>query len=293
MFFHKLLDLLSDKRFPWLFWHQTDRLFSKRETRDTKSILMALTFDVEQDGGSGGKKSYEKAKTFLGTIKKVLNKKPATFFVQGDLVEELSQKLVSLKDRHELGLHGFTHNQLWGKDTWFLKDKSMGRKEKRESLKQALLNFSKAGLSRPCSFRAPNMIIDKESMGILNKYGFKIDSSFSSFRSFSSPFIEEEILEIPVSSLPKPKIRFLNLVPTLDFQVLNMGTLRRLPNNIWQKNIRQMLSFSKNGHLVFLGHSWDFDKQGFQNLIDFLEKNWQIRYLTMQKLAQELSKESL
>jgi len=293
MLFLKLLDLLSDKRFPWMFWHQTGRSFSKKGTKDTKSILVVLTFDVEQDGGSGSKKSYEKARTFLDTIKKVLNKKPATFFIQGDSVKELSQRLTLLKDKHELGLHGFSHNRLWGKDTWFLKDRSLGRKDKRESLKQALLNFSKADLSRPYSFRAPNMMIDKESMGILNKYGFKVDSSFSSFRNFSQPHLDSGLWEIPVSCLKVPRLRLQTIVPTLDFQVLNMANLRRLPNNIWQKNIRQMLSFSKNGHLVFLGHSWDFDEQSFQSLIDFLEKNWQIRYLTMQELAKELSKENL
>ena len=293
MLFLKLLDLLSDKRFPWLFWKQAGRLFDKRKTKNTKSILVALTFDVEQDGGSGGKKSYEKARIFLDTIKKVLNKKPATFFIQGDLIKEFSQKLVPLKDKHELGLHGYFHQRLWGSPVWFLKDKSLGRKEKRESLKQALLNFSKAGLPRPCSFRAPNMVINKESLKILREFDFSVDSSFSSFRDFSPPFIKKGILEIPVSSLPEPKIRFLNLVPTLDFQVLNMENLRRLSWEVWQENIRQMVNFSKNGYLVFLSHSWDFDKQVFQDLIDFLEKNWSVRYLTMQELVKELSKKIL
>ena len=289
MLFRRFLDLLVDQRFPWLFYKQ---LFIKNKLNNeaSKKIRVAITFDVEQDNNSEAKKSLTKAKSFLEIISEILKAKPATFFIQGDLVAELGKELAFLQKKHELGLHGFSHNRLWGKPVWFLKDKPLNKKEKEIFIKKSLENFSRARLSKPQSFRAPNMVIDGETIKILNKYGFKVDSSFSSFRNFSLPFIKEGVLEIPVSNLFQPRIRFIKLVPVLDFQVLNIENLKRSIKKNWQENIWQMVKFSQHNFLVFLAHSWDFNKQVFQNFIDFLEDNWQVRYLTIQELAGELLK---
>lgn len=289
MFFSKVLDFLLDQRFPWMFW----RLFQRKigqpfEKKGFNKIYVCLTFDVEQDNGSAGEGSLNKTASFLNQISRILKNKKATFFIQGNLISTFSKQLKLLNKDHELGLHGFTHQGLWGEPVWFLKEKSLVKKAKDKALELSLKSFSKNNLAKPRSFRAPNMIINRESLKLLKDYKFLVDSSFSSFRKFSQTYKIGKIWEIPVSSLSRPLLRLKWGIPNLDFQVLNIANLKRLKTSTWQKNIDLMLTSSSLPHLVFLGHSWDFDKKVFADFIKYLEDTWKVEYVTMEELTKRM-----
>lgn len=288
MFFLRWLDFLKDPRFPWMWWKQVNLFFSKKKMIQRKKIFVALTFDIESDGGSGGKKGVKKIKAFFNKLGQSLGDKPATFFIQGEILPLVKTEIKKwVGGKHEIGLHGYCHHRLWGNPVWFLKNRQLSLQEKKRELKKSLSLFEKLGLPKPISFRAPNMIIDQQSLDLLSEYDFRIDSSSPVFRQPGEVKKSNILWQIPVSNLNRPKFRILPF-PSLDFQVLNMETLKRLAQKKWQENIRNMLAQARYPLLVFLAHSWDFHSNKFNEFIDFLERNFQIKYLTMRDLGKSL-----
>ncbi|MDD5023393.1 MAG: polysaccharide deacetylase family protein, partial [Candidatus ainarchaeum sp.] len=202
----KQVDLILDRRNP-LFILQN--YLEKKEvqnriikTQIPQYVEIAITFDVEHDYGlQGGSDST--ISPFLSEIQKTLGKKiPSTFFVQGNLIEKYCKTLIELENAgHEIGLHGWGHEQ-WG-NAWFLK--GTATTEVKQLLEKSIRKFEKCGLRKPVSFRAPYMVLSKENVMVLEKYGFTIDSSAQSFRG-EEPLIKKmrNVYEIPVSADPIP-----------------------------------------------------------------------------------------
>jgi peptidoglycan/xylan/chitin deacetylase (PgdA/CDA1 family) len=278
----RLGDLIGDGRFPW---NRATLPKLPQSKTESSRLFVALTLDVEQGGGSGGKGGVSKIKPFLNQVAKILRNRPATFFIQGSLVERLGNDLKPFFKNHELGVHGWTHDRLWGDPVWFLKEKPLEKGEKEQHLSLSFDSFAKAGLPKPKSFRATNLVVNQGTLQLLPKYGFTVDSSWESFRDFRQPFKVNGLWEIPVSSLPRPRPR---LGVFRDYQVFNMANVERLPARIWQENLRQIILVQQVPHVVFMAHSWDFAPGKFQEILDFLNKSWHVEYLTMQELAKKL-----
>lgn len=90
-----------------------------------------------------------------------------TIFIQGSLVEENADRILSLQNAgFEIGLHGYNH-ELWGRAQWYLSDRPMSVAEKESLVRMALDAFRKVGLRRPGAFRAPNLVIDGPTLEYL------------------------------------------------------------------------------------------------------------------------------
>ena len=259
----KAIDLVTDRRNPvFLLPNYLRKKELKRELAKVKipsgtKVDVAITFDIEYDYGSAGKKEAKCVGPFLEKIGKTLgSKSPATFFVQGNLIGSHHKQLFALQKKgHEIGLHGWAHEP-WG-TAWFIRERTPSLKEREELLKKSLLEFEKYGLERPVSFRAPNMVISKDSFPLLEKYGFRIDSSAPSYTGIP-PLITRigNIIEMPVSANPVPA--FSRKLST-SYAVLNMFNLTR--RNFSLDNIvRFQLLEKQNPFLIFLAHSWEFSR---------------------------------
>ncbi len=286
--FTRVLDCITDTRFPWWFCQWKENAACPLDQSITRKIKVALTFDVEQDSGSLGDGRVEKMLRFLKTISQTLGSKKATLFIQSNLIEEYPEYFKQLNNNYEFGLHCWHHDELWGDAVWFVKDRPLAKKEKIQVLEKSIKIFQKHKLKTPRSFRSPNMVINQESLDVLQEYEFTVDSSFSSFKSWSLPYKTKHITEIPVSSLPVPKVSFRFGLPYADYEVVNMGNLARLRQEVWQQNIRKVIQFQTTPLLVFLAHSWDFDQRLFQQMIHYLESQWDVCYVTMQEMAKDI-----
>ena len=282
------LDLVKDSRFLWNLWQQSLKQIPQNKLNTKAVISTAITFDIEQDFGSKGSFKFDRAENFFKFIKPVLGKRPATFFIQANTVPKLIKQLSELAKYHELGLHSFDHHGLWGNSVWFSHDDALDYNQKKRDISKCLAIFEKHSFPKPRSFRAPNMVIDRESLQILADNKINFDSSFSSFRNWSLPFLQSDIVEIPVSSLAKPKLVSKHGLPYLDFQVFNIANLSRLNFRDWQSYLSDLLSPHHPPYLVFLAHSWDFKAKLFSDLLTLLEATWNIEYVTISQLGHKL-----
>ena len=258
----KAIDLITDRRNPLFFLpnylrkNGLGRELAKVKIPPGTRVDVAITFDVEYDYGSAGKKDATCVGPFLSKIEKTLdeNKIPATFFVQGNLIDPYHGQLLALQKKgHEIGLHGWAHEP-WG-DAWFIKERIPPLKEREEMLKKSLLEFEKYGLERPVSFRAPNMVISRDSFPLLERYGFRIDSSAPSFKGIS-PIITKigKITEIPVSADPVPAF---SSKLAASHRVFNMFNVFKGAFNA-ENVVKFQLLKKHKPFLVFLAHPWEF-----------------------------------
>lgn len=257
----KAIDLVADRRNPLFLlpnYIKKKGLASElaRVKIPPRTIVdVAITFDVEYDLGSAGKKESKCVGPFLKKIGKILgNKIPATFFVQGNVMGPHHRQLLALQKKgHEIGLHGWAHEP-WG-EAWFIKDRAPSLKEREELLKKSLSEFEKYGLERPVSFRAPNMVISKDSLSLLEKCGFRIDSSAPSFKGVP-PVITRirKIMEIPVSADPVPAFSSKLASSHSVFNMFNVSKGAFHAENV----VKFQLLKKQKPFLVFLAHPWEF-----------------------------------
>lgn len=122
------------------------------------------------------------ATTHILDFLKKYNQK-ATFFIIGELYEWYPDVIEDIERRgHEIGYHTHTHKLLYNKDI----------------LEEELIKSSDF-LNRfnPTGFRAPQILITRDSMACLKKYGFRYSSStYSRYKITNYDGIDE----IPVSS---------------------------------------------------------------------------------------------
>ena len=120
-FFYKIINLLLDPRMPYFLpWHFLKKLKSGPKIKADQGkppIYFALTVDVEQDYGSLGPKKTASLPPFFDKFSQLLktHNLPATFFVQGDLVDPAQSdqinrmilKCLSQGDLNKLGENGY------------------------------------------------------------------------------------------------------------------------------------------------------------------------------------------
>lgn len=214
-----------------------------------KKIL--FTVDVEPDLHTGnylgiteGIKKFERICDENG-VKPIL-------FVTCDCIKKYPKIFKKLnKKGWEISLHSYSHKRF----------DEMPFAEKEEDIKNSLKCFRKYLDIIPKGFRAPQHSIDNETLDLLEKYGFKYDSSYAPlnllqlafflkkfklwFKQFFSPLnlyqIRSNLLEIPTSSL---------IIPFVSF------SLRLMPRIIIKPYVKLTKLFYKQP--VFYAHSWDF-----------------------------------
>jgi len=209
--------------------------------------FISISIDVEQDLHKN---------SFIGIIKgiprlmKILDKKniKIVFFVTAEILEKYPKIFQKLKNQgHEIALHGYKHERF----------DELSLEKKDEILIKSIKIYKKILKENPKGFRAPQHSIDNETFVLLEKYGFKYDSSLI-------PWDFHHIL------LPQIKVRFLNNfkkmkihkinnlyeIPITSFILpLTAFTIRLLPFSFFKIYLRLVNLFKTK---IFFMHSWDF-----------------------------------
>lgn len=322
--FNKFIYFLKDERMIWNIISSYYRkvfltnILKKIETLDKVTIM--LTFDVEQDFGSFKAKigksniiTSNSMGSFLSNILDILKsyKIKSTFFVQASLINDSNYELFKdIQKNHEIGLHGYNHEP-WGYD-WFIFERVPPIKERERLLVESLKKFEEYHLKRPVSFRAPNMVIDIESLKLLSHYGFKFDSSAQSYKGVYPIVtniiidVDKIITEIPVSACPIPCIANKCILPYIKYNLLNLKTLKEIDNhkfiNIIECIFKIQRLHNQEQHLVILSHSWEFTdytkkyfnycgKENYITLIhilELLEDMYDVNYTTIKEFGEKL-----
>lgn len=150
-----------------------------------------MTVDLENDLRSDRCKSMEVI------VPRLLNffddyKIKATFFTVTSLLEKYESEIKEIAKKHEIASHSHTHSWLNPGNAEFEIKKS------KEKLKEFGINCR--------GFRAPGAMITKNHFKLLEKYGYKYDSSLASFfpgrycnlNLPKKPFVKKGIVEFPI-----------------------------------------------------------------------------------------------
>ena len=216
-----------------------------------KEIIYSI--DVERDLHTGKDKGIKQG---LLRFEKICDKhkvKPVLFIVSS-LVKEHKDLFKRLSNKGwEISLHGYSHKRF----------DEMSYDEKEAEIKKSIIEFKKHLGIKPKGFRAPQHGIDRETLDLLENYGFKYDSSYTPLNAMQiiyfpyrpilavklalsrlNPYkIRKNLLEIPAASL---------LIPFVSL------TLRVFPK--WVLGIYVKLIKAVYKKPVFYAHSWDFIK---------------------------------
>lgn len=134
----------------------------------------------------------------------------ATLFFEGKTTEVFSKELnlKSLTKSHEVGSHGYEHEDFLGTDSKII----LSKKQKKEILQKSLKTLNEIFGKEIKGFRAPYCRIDYELIDILAELKFSYDSSMIkeySVRQKVIPFIakgsENEIIEFPIPTFKDQK----------------------------------------------------------------------------------------
>ncbi|MBA7707345.1 hypothetical protein ES703_116216 [subsurface metagenome] len=179
----------------------------------------------------------------------------------------------------------------------------------------ALENFGNNGLKQPVSFRAPNLVINNDTIRLLEEYHLYVDSSAPSYYGVPPlPFKplgqRSRLITIPVTASPLPKFKIKYLLPYSHYKMFTMPTLVALAIEALIDYIKTIVSFQNSlgitPHLVFVAHSWEFGDVGnrrkFQhcssanyNLLESrfrqLRGAFDIKFVTISELYEVLSRE--
>ncbi|MFC2122479.1 DUF2334 domain-containing protein [Bacteroidota bacterium] len=284
---------------------------------DDSTVMVALTFDIEYDfGSSATEAAYASAAPFLERLPAWGKELEAvlTLFVQGDMVEKLAGYLHNLQDEHEIGLHGYAH-ELWGKEKWFLPHRAVPKHKRRDLLELSLKCFSDNDLTTPSSFRAPDLVADKDTLQLLEESGFAVDSSAPSYYGVpplpTRPLGQgSRLLSIPITVNPAPRYETRYGIPFAAYEILNMARLVAGDDAHFLDYVRQVLSFQAGAgvkpHLVFLAHPWEFmewpgnrrpaycsgnNYQLLKQKLSLLEERYSLKYVGVKELSREVSAE--
>lgn len=311
-FREKAADALLDRRLPhWMPLSAAKTVYYNYRLGDgilpLQSLDIALTFDVEQDYGSLGERGRtETCRPFLQWFHSLAETHGwrTTLFVQGELVIPLADELAKLALRHELGLHGYYH-ELWGTPKWYMHDRAATIAERERGLEQGILAFGEAGLPRPRSFRAPNLIIDHTSLKLLEKCHFRVDSSAAAFAGVPPvPRAIGQIVSVPVTVSLEPRYVWRGIIPTYaPYRVLNLKNFLEMPEPFFIRYISRVASYQlSRGVQPFLNifaHPWEF----YENTVDrfcseancdrlvrrveMLERLFPVKHLSISELAEK------
>jgi len=313
--FSRAISLFTDSRLPIYYpfnlarWHSLRKRMDKVELGSRPALDVLFTVDVEDDYIEEGDEQRRKADCVIPFLKKVNGFFAeqgirATLFVQGNLVCRAAEDIHSLGNDHEIALHGHAH-ELWG-SSWFVKNSPPPPEERKDNLTKSLRAFANAGLPRPLSFRAPRMILDDTSFGLLKAACFSIDSSFPSYAG-GAPVLamREGVAEVPVSFDPRPAFRRSLAARYAMFNTHNIAT-GAFTDGIVAAAMRLAKVQALSGQRPFIvsySHDWEFfrppewadpAKYGFSSEKNFgvladalgaLRKAFSLRFMTMQEFV--------
>jgi peptidoglycan/xylan/chitin deacetylase (PgdA/CDA1 family) len=313
----KIADLLKDRRSPIWAPHQARKLSSERITTAEKSfgknLLFSLTVDIENDFGIPENPSFTTLERGVSNLMTFFNKQniDATFFVMKTVCDKIPNQVKKMGSHHEVGVHGYAH-ECWGKQKWWLRQRPLKIEQKRRYLAESVDVVEKTVSRTPKSFRAPYLVIDMESLGLLDELGFLVDSSAPSYYGISpKPYYPSglSLLEVPVSADPRPWPELVP-IPHFRFDYLNMKLLAMRGADWCANFVRDIVSYqTERGikpHVVMLAHQWEFF--GVKNVpgksfeyakgknIDLLEEfitkireMFKTRFVAMQELAKQVA----
>ena len=172
----------------------------------------------------------------------------ATFFVTGYFAErEKEQVKEILRKGHEIACHGYNH--------FYRKNKNLDIENDVKKSKKIIEKIIK---KKVIGFRAPQMQFSLELIKILDKQGFKYDSSIHPaflpgyYYNFNYPLnVYKPIKNLKIREIPTAVIPFLRLpinwvfMRNLSYKWASLGV-----NSLLKKNITPVLYF----------HSWEFTK---------------------------------
>jgi len=310
---------VKDPRFPHFLPYSILRRRRLKRTidrgiRDSR-VYLALTFDVEKPFVSESQvNSSNSVEDFLRSLSRdALEERTSTLFIQGNLVERNGKWLSRLEaGGHTLGIHGYDH-ELWGGPTWFLGSKPLTTDEKERRLRSSLECFEKGGLKRPVLFRAPNMLADDETLALLSRHGFVLDSSPPAFRGFPPlpTAVDSRLMRIPISSNPLFELKRSKGIAYCFYRLFDFRSIHNLCDEELFSLIGNVCSlqasFGVPSHLVFLGHSWEFHDWGLKgrfgycstnnwnllkNRLSKIEGSTDVEYVTMTELYKALRRDA-
>jgi peptidoglycan/xylan/chitin deacetylase (PgdA/CDA1 family) len=211
---------------------------------------LTLSFDVEPDLHT---KKYKGILEGIPTLLKLLDrhKIKATFFITCDCLKKHPKIFRNLqKQGHEIALHGYIHKRF----------DEMSDREKEKQLKDSIACFKKYLKKAPRGFRAPQFSVDKKTLDLLEKYGFKYDSSIAA-SDISQLFFHKRFghwIRQFFSPVRKYKIRkrLYEIPPTSIFIPFTSLTLRVFPSFLTKPHYLFLKIFYSD--IVFYAHSWDF-----------------------------------
>ena len=229
------------------------------ESNHNKAV--AVSIDIENDWGGriNAYQGIQEGLPFILDTLKGLDIK-ATFFVSGEVVRDNKDAFNEIRaSGHEIASHGFTHNVDYSKLS--KEELSAQISRSRESIENEL------GIS-PLGFRAPKFGTSAHLFSILSDLQFKYDSSmvrgilpsrYSSLSVPSEPFFKNDILEIPISTLPYLKVP----MGLLWINAIGFGRFRFLAERMRLPEI-----------IVLYMHPFDLVQNKSKNDFGFLVNRW-------------------
>ncbi len=228
--------------------------------------MNALTIDVE-DGWSIFSRDWqlgdiEPTETVVKDTERILEilaarNVKATFFVVGKVAEKYPSLVRRIADAgHELGIHGFSHKQIF----------RLTEDEFRSDIKKAKAILEDSASAEAAGYRAPAFSMlpqTKWALRILAEEGFKYDSSIVpcknphyGWEGFSKDICRVDlgdglsIIEVPLSVLP---------IPMTDKGFLTGGGyLRRFPYFVSHSAIKHL---QKTRPVIVYVHPYEFGKE--------------------------------
>jgi len=170
----------------------------------------------------------------------------ATFFTVTSLLDKYESEIKEISRKHEIASHSHTHEWLNYNNSEYEIKKS---KKKLEEFRIKCFGF-----------RAPGFIIIKDHFKLLNKYGYKYDSSmgvffpgrYNNLLIKQKPFVKQDIVEFPM--------------PTMVYPLINSGMS-------YMKLFHPFSKYLPKRYMFYL-HPWEFLNQN-----DLPKSNSLIKYL--------------
>jgi len=214
----------------------------------------------------------------INIILKLLRKEKATatFFIVGETLESYPDLIdVILKNGHEVACHSYTHRPLW----------ELTPGEFLSEIRRFMAYYNKVK-----GYRAPSFSLDNKSrwiLRILEKYGFKYDSSIFpaktplygvteapihpypvSYEDISKKNEQSKIIEFPLLAVPLPLIKVIRIPLGGGFY------LRALPHRLIMILTKVIEKYNAGGYpAVLYFHPWEIEPSGSsRNIKSFVSR---------------------
>ena len=196
----------------------------------------------------------------------------STVFVVGEIIERNIDILKKIKELgHEIGCHGYSHKIL----TSLSDDDFLNETKKAKEIIETKLNTQVYG------YRAPSFSLNESKLNILEKLGFKYDSSYISFKENEFSQILDLSSFIKVSNNIYKRGSFYEFeMPYAKFfgikKALGGGHFRLYPYWLFKNRVNNYLK--QNDSLVFFIHPYEisganFSKSKYLSLKDCIRLN--------------------